>query len=321
VTLGLPFALALLVYAAASPSGGNSFGDVSGGACVLCLVTVGLVLATAVPRIALGRALDYRPVEQDWVWRKRQRTALWQGIKVAIAGVAALGLVIWANHSFASSTPVHYGVTVTLPAGIESLTVRVARPEPGGCPTDGTVVIGYQGTGAPTVEVGGRPRRPVRASAHSRAYHVPLRSERSTYSCYYDFPTLIAASGAVPVQLLVAANGEASDSTPPPTRYENGYWGWQCQAVHGRTGCAVLAVLNADPADAASSLALLVAGGGFAAVISLLVSVLLALWRVWTDDLKSMGRMLKKFAAELWGEFRRGSDAVPPPDPDSDSDD
>src|SRR4051794_26457423 len=127
VTLGIPLLLALVIYAAASPSGDNSFGDFVGGGCVLWLVTVAMVLATAIPRVGLGRMVGYRPVEQDWVWRKRQRMALWQGCKAAIAGMAALGLVIWANHSFISSTPVHHEVTITLPTGIKALTVRVPQ--------------------------------------------------------------------------------------------------------------------------------------------------------------------------------------------------
>jgi hypothetical protein len=307
MTLGVPFLLAVAIYVAASPSGGNSFGDFAGGGCVVWLFTVIAVLATAVPRVGFARWLGYRPIEQDWVWRKRQRMALWQGFKVALAGMAALGLVIWANHSFISNTPTHYEVTVDLPIGAKSLAVRVSRPQPGSCPRGGVITLSYRGIGSPRVEVGGETRRPVRSSPGQSAYRVPLRSERTTYSCYYDFPEVVAASGAVPVQLLIAAIGDASDSTPAPTRYQSDYWGWICRAVRKPTGCAVLGVLNADPSAAAPSLALLVAGGAFAAVVSLLGTVLLALSRAWLDDLVSLAKMLKKFFAQLWDEFRAGS--------------
>jgi hypothetical protein len=302
IALGVPFLLALALYLGTPSSGGNSFTDLAGGACVLGLITVFLVLMTALPRVAFGRYIGYRPLEQDWVWKKRQRTALWEGFKVAVAGIAAFGLVAWANHSFISSTPEHHEVRVSTPSGVTSLTLRVPHPQPDACPTDGVIIVAHRGRNLPRVSVDGEAREPLSRSSHHNKYRVPLRSERSTYSCYYDLPEVTAASTPVPVRFYISALGSAADSTPAPTRYQNGYWGWRCRALPRGDGCAVLGVLNADPASAAPSLALLVAGAAFAAIISLLVSVLLALWRGWVDDLKAISKMLKNVALLIWRE-------------------
>ena len=304
MSLGLPMLLALALFKLSSSLSANSFIDVLGAGFVLWLLAAILVLLTAVPRVALARHLGFWPVEQDWVWRKRQRSALWEGIKVAAAGMAAFGLVVWANHSFVTSTPVSTDVRIFPSAGITSLEMKIPHPNPDECPTEGTLLLSQGGAGSVDISVDGRSIKPLRRSRHLSRYRLPLGSERSTYSCYFDFPEVVTGSRPVPVRLSIAALGSAVDSTPAPTRYRNGFWEWRCKTALRGSGCPVLAVLNADPASAAPSLALLVAGAGFAAVISLLVSVFLALARGWVDDVKNIGRMLKKVGNLFWRDFR-----------------
>jgi hypothetical protein len=215
-----------------------------------------------------------------------------------MAVIVAFGLLIWTELSFVSKTPEHHGVRIFLSAGTALLTVKVPAPRGADCPERGIINLTYPGGDAPRVIVGDEPVEPLDEGRRQGSYRIPIRSERSTYSCYLDFPKVFSVSGITPVHLYVRSQGSASDSTPLPDRYLDGYWGWGCKAVPRGTGCATLAVVNDDPASEASSLAVVVTGAAFAIVVSLLVSVTLALWRGWVDDLSSVWSLVRRRASE-----------------------
>lgn len=296
VSLGIPFAVAFLLAKVAIPLIGANFEGVLFLAVFLWFVAAAFVLAPAAIRVSLGRRWGRWPLDHDRAWRRRQRRAAFEGLKVAIAVVVAFGLLIWTELSFVSKTPEHHGVRVDLPAGSAYLTVRVPAPRAADCPEQGVVDLSYSSGDVPQVMVGSEPAETLSSGRREGSYRVPIRSERSTYSCYLDFPKVYSASGSVPVHLYVRSQGSASDSTPQPNRYLGGYWGWSCKAVPRGTGCATLAVVNDDPASEASSLAVVVTGAALATVVSLLVSVLLALWRGWVDDVGTTWRLIRNQA-------------------------
>lgn len=298
--LGAPFAVAWLLAKVAVPVVGANFEGVLFLAVVLWLLVAAAVLLPAALRVWLGRRWGRWPGDQDRIWRQRQGSAYREGLKILAAVIVAFGLLIWTERSFVSRTPESHDVRIVLPAEAASLTVKVPAARAADCPEQGVVRLSVPGPAAARVLVGGDLLQPIGRRAGGSSYRIPLRSERSTYSCYLDFPKMFSHSGAVPVHLYVKAQGAASDSTPQPDRYLDGYWGWGCRAVPRGTGCATLAVLNDDPASEASSLAVVVTGAAFAVVISLLVSVVLALWRGWIADLGSTLRLVRRHGLELF---------------------
>jgi hypothetical protein len=299
LSLGLPFVVAFVLAKTALPLMGASFEGFLFLASILWLFTAAVVIAPAVVRVAVGRRWGRWPWDHDRAWRKRQRTAGVEGLKIAVALLCAFGLLLWAELSFVSKTPARHHVSISLPVQISSLTVKIPRPQAADCPERGVIDLSYSGAGAPRVTVGDSPVEALERGRRRSSYRIPIRSERSTYSCYFDFPKVVSARGDVPVHLYIASRGSASDSTPAPNRYLDGFWGWRCKAMPRGTGCAVLAVVNDDPASEASSLALVVASAAFAIVISLLVSVARALWRGWVDDAASAWRILRREVRSL----------------------
>jgi hypothetical protein len=301
VSLGIPFAVAFLLVQAALPIVGASFEGFLFLASFLWFLTAAAILAPAAVRVSLGRRWGRWPLDHDRAWRRRQRRANLEGLKVAIALLVAFGLLVWTELSFVSNTPGRHDVRIVLPAPAGPLTVRVPQPRAADCPEWGMIDLSYSGP-SPRVMVGDAVVKATAVDHRRSSYRVPIRSERSTYSCYFDFPKVFSAGGSVPVHLYVASQGSASDSTPVPTRYLDGSWGWHCRAVPQGTGCAVLAVVNDDPASEASSLALLVAGAAFAIVVSLLVSVAIAMWRGWIDDVGGVWRLVRRRTEDFLAE-------------------
>jgi hypothetical protein len=301
VSLGIPFVVAFLVAKAALPIVGASFEGFLFLASFLWFLTAAAILAPAVARVSLGRRWGRWPLDHERAWRRRQRRANLEGLKVAIALLVAFGLLVWTELSFVSNTPERHDVRIVLPAAAGPLTVKVPQPNAADCPERGAIDLSYAGP-PPRVVVGDAAVEPTVVGRGRSRFRVPIRSERSTYSCYFDFPKVFSAGGSIPVHLYIASQGSASDSTPVPTRYLDGSWGWRCRAVPQGSGCAVLAVVNDDPASEASSLALLVAGAAFAIVVSLLVSVAIAMWRGWIEDVGSTSRVVRRRAEDFLAE-------------------
>jgi hypothetical protein len=306
VCVGGPFALVVGIAWLLAPTGPREFWEVLGIGFFLWALFALLTLSPAALRVRLARRVSEDGEDDEWAWRARQRSSALGGLKLVVVLLALLGLLELVNEAAGQQEPGEHGVRVTVPATAELVTLTVVEPDAQACEETGKIAIALARRGEPKVTVGGSVVAPLRSKLDRWLYEIPLSWDRTSFSCYYEFPGIRSTSAPVPVLLYLPQPGSASGSTPEPTRMADGQWGWRCTADRRGRGCAVMGVIDHDPKAILVALALLAGGVLLTSAFSLLVSAVRGLWRGWVSDAQAILAMAWRLARARWARVSEG---------------
>lgn len=286
VVVGMPVALALLFsssWALQITSDKDFWGFVFLGI-LAWWVYAALALVPCAVRLSASRRLrsPYLPFHES-AWRSRQGSSVWNGFKLVAIVVLAFLLILLAGAATKVKDPGTHRNVVTVDGDARSVAITL-HPDLRSCRSAGELSI-RPGDAVAAVTSEGRAVASSTASQTGEStYRLPMVWDRSSSSCYYQFPQVLSPGRRTAVYLYAPIRGSAADSTPPPTRALGGYWGWRCRASRTGDGCAVLAVIDYNPNELEASLALLLVGALITAGLSLLFTVARSLSRGWAVD-------------------------------------